>query len=113
MAKDDLVGPWKVVEMPDMMEDYLELTRNPKLVIKPPEDGLYQGDFQFGAQRGQLYGKLRDDLGPAKAFVFSFEGLDEGDEISGAAVMKLEGGRLVGEWMYHYGDVLRMICERC
>lgn len=112
MPKDGLAGTWKVVELPDMMDDYLKLTPHPKLVIKPPEDDLYEGTFQFGAQSGQLYGKLREDPGPAKVFVFSFDGEDEGDEISGAAVMRLEGRRLVGEWRYHYGDVLRMICER-
>ena len=112
--KDDpILGSWPVVGMPDLVNDYLALTPKPRIEIRSGEDGIYEGIFSFGAQAGEIYGLLRDDLGFNPCYVFSFGGEDEGDEVHGAGIMKLSENKfLAGEWIYHHGDILRVECRR-
>ncbi|MFC1635800.1 hypothetical protein ACFL5Z_13255 [Planctomycetota bacterium] len=108
-----LSGKWTVVAMPDLTEDYLKLTRNPRIEINREKDGVFEGLYSFGAQTGEIYGVLRKDLTSYPFYVFSFEGEDEGDEVHGAGIMRLsEDNFLVGEWIYHNGDILRIECRR-
>jgi len=110
---DPILGNWPVVAMPDLADDYLRLTAKPRIEIKREEDGIYEGIFSFGGQSGETYGVLRDDLGCQYCYVFSFEGEDEGDAVHGAGIMRLsEDNFLVGEWIYHQGDILRVECQR-
>jgi hypothetical protein len=99
--------------MPDLVDDYLALKPKPRIEIRSVEDDIYEGIFSFGAQAGEMYGVLRDDLGCNPCYLFSFEGEDEGDEVHGAGIMKLsEDNFLAGEWIYHNGDILRVECRR-
>jgi len=108
-----ILGSWPVVSMPDLVDDYFSLTPKPRIEISGVEGDIYEGIFSFGAQAGEMYGVLRDDLSCDLCYVFSFEGEDEGDEIHGAGIMRLlEDNCLTGEWIYHHGDVLRVECRR-
>lgn len=110
---DPILGNWPVVAMPDLVDDYLRLTPKARIEIRREEDGIYEGIFSFGGQTGETYGVLRDDLSRNLCYVFSFEGEDEGDEVHGAGIMRLsEDNFLAGEWIYHYGDILRVECRR-
>ena len=46
------------------------------------------------------------------AIEFSFQGTDEGDEVSGRAWAVLEGERLRGRLFFHMGDDSSFIAER-
>ena len=81
----DLTGKWVVVELPTMMEDYLGLTPDPHVLITHTQFEWFSATFQFGAQQGEIDGRVDEVWTHAAAIFFTFVGTDEGDEISGAA----------------------------
>lgn len=52
---------------------------------------------------------VRDGL---PAIEFSFQGMDEGNEVSGRAWAVLEGERLRGRFFFHMGDDSSFVAER-
>lgn len=52
---------------------------------------------------------VRDGL---PAIEFSFQGMDEGDEVTGRAWAVLEGERLRGRLFFHMGDDSSFVAER-
>lgn len=107
----DFEGRWKIVCMPDMADDYLELTPDPHIHIKK-HNGEYDGEFHVGAREGEIWGII-ESFGKEPVLVFCFEGSDEGDRVSGTGIFRIEGNnRLIGKLIYYYGDTLRMECER-
>ena len=107
-----LLGTWPGVEMTDMADNYLDLTFNPRIKIMRKRDDIYKGEFSFGEQTGKIYDMLRQDYGEHPCFIFNFDGQDESDQIFGAGIMRLLSDRsLVGEWIYHDGDVPHVECR--
>ena len=58
------------------------------------------GNFQIGLQTGAIDGRERPD----GSVLFSFEGMDEMDEMRGAGTATVEDDRLTLTLMYHQGD---------
>ena len=81
----DLSGKWIVVELPSMSDDYLGLSPDPHVLITHDEFERFSATFQFGAQEGEIDGRVDEAWTHAAAIFFTFVGVDEGDEISGAA----------------------------
>ena len=81
----DLSGKWAVVELPSMPDDYLGLTPDPHVLITHTEFERFSATFHFGAQQGEIDGRVDEVWTHAAAIFFTFVGTDEGDEISGAA----------------------------
>lgn len=100
-------GTWNVVSSPDFDEGYLHMEVEPYLTLNQRGERV-EGRYQVGLQTGDLYGRLE-----SKNFIFfSFEGMDEMDEINGAGTATLDGDRLTFELRYHQGDEYTFECER-
>lgn len=68
-----------------------------------------KGEYQVGLQAGGVYGTVPEG---ANFFMFSFEGNDEMDDVSGMGEATLNGDSLTFELRYHYGDEFSFDCER-
>ncbi len=100
-------GEWDVVASPDFGDDYLRMEVEPYIRLEQ-QGKQVTGEYHVGLQQGDIDGRLQDD---AHA-VFSFEGMDEMDEVSGAGTITLNGDRLTFTLLYHQGDDFTFECER-
>jgi hypothetical protein len=93
-------GSWRIVQMDQWDEEYLDLVETARITI----DKRGQGEFLFGAMQGWLDCRFteRDGL----PFVeFSWEGLSEGDSVCGRGwVSHQSDGSLEGHLFIHLGD---------
>jgi hypothetical protein len=111
----DLSGKWAVVELPTMADDYLALTPDPHVLITHTEFERFSATFQFGAQQGEIDGRVEEVWPDAAAIFLTFVGTDEGDEISGAAgdvAYHAKDGTITGTLRYHLGDDLPFVLKR-
>ncbi len=98
-----------------MMEDYLGLTPDPRVLITHPEFERFSATFQFGAQQGEIDGRVDEVWTHAAAIFFTFVGTDEGDEISGAAAdvgYNAADDTITGTMRFHQGDDLPFVWQR-
>lgn len=102
-----LTGTWHVVSSPDFDEDYLRMEVEPYLTLCQ-SGGRVEGRYQVGLQTGDLDGRLEGE----NFIFFSFEGMDEMDEVNGAGTVTLNGDQLTFELRYHRGDEYTFECER-
>ncbi len=91
-----MIGRWRIVEADLWDRDYLDLVG--PAFISIGRDG--RGELAFGVVNAGL------DLEYARTIVFfTFEGFDEGDEVSGSGSAELtEDGALEIEIAFHLGD---------
>lgn len=95
--KSSFIGRWRIVEMEQWDQDFIDLVAPGHLTLSSGG----RGRLCFGAVdatldwRGDAEGKRVD---------FSFEGFDEGDEISGRGRAHLDGTTLTGRIFFHLGD---------
>ena len=111
----DLSGKWIVVELPSMSDDYLGLSPDPHVLITHDEFERFSATFQFGAQQGEIDGRVDEVWTHAAAIFFTFVGIDEGDEISGAAAdvaFNAKDDTITGTMRYHLGDDLPFVWRR-
>lgn len=95
-----LTGRWRIVEMDMCDRDDIDLVEPG--FIEFGEDGL--GQFGFVAVRGQM--DCRDTARDGHECVeFTWEGADEGDQVSGRGWARSTGtGELEGHFYFHLGD---------
>ena len=110
----DLSGKWVVVELPTMTDDYLALSRDPHVQITHVEFGRFAATFQFGAQQGEIDGRVDEVWTQSAALFFTFLGTDEGDDTSGAADagFNADDQTITGTMRYHQGEDLPFIWRR-
>jgi len=94
-----VIGSWSIRSSPDFDESYLHMERPAYVAFRQAGDRI-AGDFQVGLQTGSIDGRERPD----GSIMFSFEGMDEMDEVSGAGTATVAGNRLTLTLMYHQGD---------
>jgi len=100
-------GTWRVLSSPDFDRGYLGMEMEPRLVLHRSGERV-EGRYQVGLQTGELDGRLEDE----NFVFFSFEGMDEMDEVNGAGTATLNGDRLTFDLRYHRGDAYAFECER-
>lgn len=93
------IGSWAIRSSPDFDDDYLHMERSAYVTFRPAGDRI-TGNFQVGLQTGFIDGRQQSD----GSVQFTFEGMDEMDEVSGAGTATVEGERLTLTLMYHQGD---------
>ncbi|MGL4422353.1 MAG: hypothetical protein ACRCZF_16905 [Gemmataceae bacterium] len=111
----DLSGKWAVVELPSMPDDYLDLTPHPHVLISHTEFERFSATFHFGAQQGEIDGRVDEVWTHSAAIFFTFVGIDEGDEIFGAAAdagYNAADDTITGTMRYHQGDELPFAWRR-
>lgn len=94
-----VTGSWAIQSSPDFDDSYLHMER-PAFVTLRREGDRIAGEYQVGLQSGTLDGRMRPD----GSVFFSFEGMDEMDEVSGAGTATVTGDQLTFTLMYHQGD---------
>jgi hypothetical protein len=94
-----VIGTWAIRSSPDFDDSYLHMER-PAYVTLRRDGNRIAGDFQVGLQTGTIDGRERLD----GSVMFSFEGMDEMDEVSGAGTATVKSDRLTLTLMYHQGD---------
>ena len=101
------LGAWRIVETELWDVEDLDLAEPARLALGAD----HQGDVRFIAiQAGVDYRVVvRDGL---PAVEFSFQGFDEGDEVTGRGWAVLEGERLRGQLFFHQGDESSFLAER-
>lgn len=91
-----LVGNWRIVEADTWDRDYLDLVGPAKMTIG--HEG--RGEIAFGALHVSLDIEYARDL-----IGFTWQGFDEGDEISGdGSAELLDDGSIEIEFSIHRGD---------
>ena len=81
-------------------EDYFNMEVQAYIEVRPD----YLGNFQFGLVSGYLDGYIEEETGK-KRFLFSWEGQDEKDPITGSGWLRLSGkSEVVGLIELHLGD---------
>ncbi|MEW6222622.1 MAG: hypothetical protein AB1476_04855 [Candidatus Hadarchaeota archaeon] len=112
-GKKTLTGKWRVVELPDLSEDYIHLTPDPHVLLKVSKTGEVDGTYQFGVQSGELDGKVEVAENGASRITFTFEGNDEMDPVHGFGIATLTApDTLTGEMRYHKSDTCRFTWKR-
>ncbi len=101
------IGNWRIVEMELWDREALDLVAPAALTLKKD----HQGQMSFIAVEAHIDYRVvvRDGL---PAIEFSFQGSDEGDEVTGRAWAVLEGERLRGRLFFHQGDDSSFVAER-
>jgi hypothetical protein len=93
------VGAWRIVEMEQWDQDYVDMEVPGFLRIQT--DGT--GEFQFGLVSGEIDGRVEQAVG-ATRFAFSWEGQEELDPASGRGWAVIEEGQLRGRIYMHLSD---------
>ncbi|MDE2486378.1 MAG: hypothetical protein KGO51_03190 [Alphaproteobacteria bacterium] len=97
-------GKWRIVEMPDYVEDYPDMMEPAYILFAP--DG--SGEFAFGCVTGQIYGG-----GETDAVAFEWTGNDEMDEVEGDGWVEIQpDGSLKGQICRDGGDEANFIARR-
>ena len=103
--KSSFVGRWPIVEMEQWDQAFIDLVWPGHITFT--RDG--RGELHFGAVDVTL--DWRADA-TGKRVDFSFEGFDEGDEVSGEAWAELNGVKLTGRIAFHLGDESGFVAEK-
>lgn len=115
----DLSGKW-LVELPSLPPDYLAQTADPHVLICHEDFYRFTATYQFGAQQGEIDGRV-DEVWPNAAQLFlTFAGTNEGKEVFGAAgdvgfnaqEEEEEEDIINGTFRYHHGDDLPFVWTR-
>jgi len=111
--KIDISGTWHVVELPDLDDDYLDLTPAPRITLEAGGRGELDGDYEFGAQSGAIDGRLERLPDGGTRLTFTFEGQDELDPVHGyGEAILVDEDTLKGYMRYHLGDTYRFVWKR-
>jgi hypothetical protein len=97
--KSDYIGKWRIIEMSAWDQDFIDLVAPGHLTLKA--NGT--GSFAFGAIEAEIDWRL-EKIGDQERLGFSFEGWDEGNEVSGRGWAVLSGGKMDGWLGFHHGD---------
>lgn len=100
------MGRWRIVEMDQWDDDYLDLV-GPAFISYSPQDCA----FAFGAVKGWLDVRYGTRDGSA-CVEFSWEGMNDADQASGRGWAALgTAGRLVGHLFIHDSDDSGFVAE--
>ncbi len=101
-----LAGTWMVVSSPDFDKDYLEIEVNPYVTIGRGRKTV-NGEFQIGLLTGNIDGWFEGE-----SLRFTFEGMDEMDQMHGAGEARPDGDQLILILRIYGGDTFTFHCRR-
>lgn len=102
-----LIGTWEIVSSADFDDEYLNLEGTPSIRLHQNGDRIV-GEYHIGVQSGGVDGRSQPD----GSVLFTFEGMDEMDEVHGAGTAAGKDGQLMFTLMYHQGDDYTYTGER-
>ncbi len=93
------IGKWRIVEMDQWDQEFVDLVIPGHVTIR--KDG--KGSFQFGAVEGEMDCHVqRTDA--HEQIEFTWDGFDEGDEVSGRGWVRVDGEDMTGHLFFDAGD---------
>jgi hypothetical protein len=95
--KTAFVDKWKILEMDQWDLDYIDMEEAGHVTFKKGGSG----GFHFGCVDASLDWRYDESLDRVD---FTFEGFDEGTEVSGRGWAKVEGKQIMGQIVFHQGD---------
>jgi hypothetical protein len=97
-----LAGRWRIVAMPDYVEDYPD-TMEPAYI-----EFAANGSGAFGCVTGQIFG-----AGDDNHVAFSWQGNDEMDEAQGDGWAEIQpNGSVIGQICFHNGDEADFVARK-
>jgi hypothetical protein len=99
-------GQWNIISSPELNAESLNFAGPPYLRLRHI-DGRLEGEFSVGACSGQLDGHPNG----TQQVIFSFEGMDGDELVSGAATARLHPPGLHLVLMYHFGAIHTFECR--
>ena len=100
-----VTGRWRIVEMEQWDQEFVDLESPGHITFT--RDG--RGELHFGAVDVSLDWRV-DATG--NRVDFSFEGFDEGDEVSGRGWAELNVDKLTGRIAFHSGDESGFVAQK-
>lgn len=97
-VKKKFVGQWRITELQGFDADYVDLCGPAKMKLSTRGTGR----MNIGAVDAELDCKM--DEQDERVLHFSFEGVDEGDPISGRGYCLVEDNIMIGRVFRHFGD---------
>lgn len=98
-----ILGKWRIVAMPDYVEDYPDMMEPAYILF----EAHGSGEFAFGGVTGQIFG------GDTGAVEFSWIGNNEMDDAQGDGWAEIQpDGSLHGAICFHDGDEANFIAKR-
>jgi hypothetical protein len=91
-------GPWRIVWMSEWDQDCVDMDVPGHITF----DINRSGSFQFGMVQGQM--DCRPGQQPTPRIDFTWQGFDEGDELTGRGHAEIVDGELHGRLYIHFGD---------
>jgi len=106
-VKKKFIGEWIISETSEWSADFLNLEGKAKIKIS----SRGTGEIKFGAVH-VFIDAMKDEWNPEEVIQFSFEGIDEGDPVSGRGTAKIVNEKLVGRFVFHMGMDSTFTAER-
>jgi hypothetical protein len=103
--KTSFIGRWRIVEMELWDQEFIDLEGPGHITFA--RGGV--GELRFGAVNVTLDWRL---AAKENRVDFTFEGFDEGDEVSGRGWAELEGRKLTGRIAFHQGDESGLVAQK-
>lgn len=103
----NVIGTWRIVSSPDFDDDYLRMEVEPYVELTQSGNRV-SGSYHVGLQQGEIDGRIEGE----GRVGFSFEGMDEMDEVHGRGTLEIDGAGARFVLEYHQGDTFTFICER-
>ena len=99
-----LVGRWRIVAMPDYVEDYPDMMEPAYILF----NGNGSGEFAFGCITGHL-----TDAGDGDHVAFSWQGNDEMEETQGGGWAQIQpDGSITGQIRFDNGDEAEFVARK-
>jgi hypothetical protein len=90
---------WRLIEMSTWDKDFIDLVAPGHIHLK--SNGT--GTMVFGAVEGEVDCRI-EPHGTKERLAFSFDGSDEGDDLSGRGWAEISGNDMRGWFAFHMGD---------
>ena len=95
--KTQFIGQWKIVEMEQWEQDYIDMEEPGHITFD--KKGL--GGFHFGCVDASLDWRYDASLDRVD---FTFDGSDEGDQVTGRGWAAIQGKEMTGFIAFHLGE---------
>ena len=108
-----LEGKWQVIRIYELVDDYLVLSPDPHIRLQSSTSKSIHGTYEFGAQSGDIDGRVGRSKDDQLILTFTVEGTDEMDPVHGFGTATLvDDNTLEGEMRYYISDTYRFIWKR-
>lgn len=98
-----ITGTWRIVSSPDFDNDYLRMEVEPYVKLTQRGNRV-SGSYHVGLQQGEIDGRIEGE----GRVGFSFEGMDEMDEVHGRGELWIEGAQARLVLAYYQGDTFTL-----